>query len=184
MDSIVLKRAILGGEGRDMDNEYAVHQVQQRFRQMFDRFRGTVYAAAFSCMRNQADANDILQEVFLKFYQHMDELTDESSIKSWLLTVTFNTCRTFKKSGWFSKTFFSDDLDELSYEEDFGEESDLFVQVMRLPDKERIPLHLFYYEGCTITEISQLLKINESTLRVRIMRGRERLRSYLKEESV
>ena len=180
MDYAISDNRFFGGEAKNMSSDIA---AQQKFRGSFETFKGTVYAAAFSCMKNQADANDVLQEVFLKFYQHMDEI-DDSAIRSWLLTVTYNTCKTIKKSGWFSRTFFSDDIDEISYEENFGEESDLFVHVMRLPDKERIPLHLFYYEGCSVAEISKLLKINESTIRVRIMRGREHLKAFLKEGSI
>ncbi|MBQ7782423.1 MAG: sigma-70 family RNA polymerase sigma factor, partial [Oscillospiraceae bacterium] len=70
------------------------------------------------------------------------------------------------------------------YEESFGENSDLFDAVMSLPEKERIPLHLFYYEGCSTAEIAKLLKMKESTVRVRMMRGREKLKKILKEESV
>lgn len=157
---------------------------REKFRTVFEKYRGSVYAVAYSFMKNQADSNDILQEVFLKYYESMDELSEDKDIRPWLLTVTANTCRNFMRSGWFSKTFFTDDLDNIAYEQDFGEESDLFRALMRLPEKERIPVHLFYYEGCSTAEISKILKVNTSTLRVRMMRAREKLKIYLKEESV
>ena len=55
---------------------------------------------------------------------------------------------------------------------------------MKLPERERVLIHLFYYEGCSAKEISHMLKINESTVRVRIMRGREKLKKILEEGSV
>lgn len=157
---------------------------QQHFRSCFEHYSRTVYAVAFSMMKNSADANDIMQEVFLKFYQNMDKLTDEAHIRPWLITVTVNTCRNTLRSGWFSKTIACDISAEGSYEESFGEKSELFYAVMNLPEKERVPIHLFYYEGCSTSEIAKLLKMKESTVRVRIMRGREKLKKLLKEETV
>lgn len=158
--------------------------AQQHFRSCFELYSKTVYAVAFSIMKNSADANDIMQDVFLKFYQNMDKLTDDAHIRPWLITVTVNTCRNTLRSGWFSKTTARDVSEEGTYNEDFGEKSDLFYAVMKLPEKERVPLHLFYYEGFSTAEIAGLLKMKESTVRVRIMRGREKLKKLLKEETV
>ena len=157
---------------------------QQRFRRCFDEYSRIVYSAAFTMMKNAADSNDVMQEVFLKFYQNMDKLTEEAHVRPWLITVTMNTCRNELRSGWFSRTVRKDTLDEASYDEDFGEKSDLFYAVMELPEKERVPIHLFYYEGCSTSEIAKLLNMKESTVRVRIMRGREKLKKKLKEEMV
>ena len=157
---------------------------QQRFRRCFDEYSRIVYSVAFTMMKNTADSNDVMQEVFLKFYQNMDKLTEEAHVRPWLITVTMNTCRNELRSGGFSRTVRRDNLDEASYDEDFGEKSDLFYAVMELPEKERVPIHLFYYEGCSTSEIAKFLNMKESTVRVRIMRGREKLKKKLKEEMV
>lgn len=157
---------------------------EQRFRRCFEEYSRMVYSVAFTMMKNSADSNDVMQDVFLKFYQNMDKLTDEAHIRPWLITVTMNTCRNNLRSGWFTRTIRREDPEEGSYEQDFGEKSDLFYAVMELPEKERVPLHLFYYEGCSTAEIAKLLKMKESTVRVRIMRGREKLKKILKEETV
>ncbi len=157
---------------------------QELFRRVFEDYKGMVYSVAYSYMKNRADANDIMQDVFLKFYQRIEDLKDEAGYRPWLLSVTANTCKNMLRSGWLSKTVFSDTIDEIPYEQDFGEESDLFRAVMRLPEKERIPIHMFYYEGCSAPEISKVLKVKEATIRVRLMRAREKLKKLLKEESV
>lgn len=157
---------------------------EQRFRCCFEAYSRMVYSVAFTMMKNSTDSNDVMQEVFLKFYQNMDKLTDEAHIRPWLITVTMNTCRNYLRSGWFTRTIHREETEEGSYEQDFGEKSDLFYAVMELPAKERVPLHLFYYEGCSTAEIAKLLKMKESTVRVRIMRGREKLKKILKEETV
>lgn len=159
-------------------------EKQQRFKSCFEQYSRLVYSVAFGFMKNRADANDIMQEVFLKFYNEMDRLTDEEHIKPWLITVAANTSRNALRSGWFSKTVFGEISEEPAYNEDFGEKSDLFDAVMSLPEKERIPLHLFYYEGCSTAEISRLIHVKESTVRVRLMRGRQKLKRILREEKV
>lgn len=154
---------------------------QLRFRGVFDRYSRLVYSVAFSYMKNSADANDIMQDAFLKFFSHMDELQSEDHIRRWLITVTVNSCKNELRSGWFSRTFATDDFGNASYEEDFGEQSELFFAVMKLPEKERIPIHLYYYEECSTSEIAQMLGMKESTVRVRLMRAREKLKKILKE---
>lgn len=156
-----------------------------RFRKDYDQYSRLIYSVAYSYMKNTSDANDAMQEAFLKYYQHMEHLESEEHIKPWLITVVSNICKNMLRSGWFTRTFFQEDCEEEPVsEEDFGERSELFWAVMKLPEKERVPVHLFYYEGYSAVEISKLLKINVSTVRVRLMRGRERLKSILKEEQV
>ena len=157
---------------------------QRYFREIFNKYSRLVYSVAYSYMKNSADANDVMQEAFLKYYSSMDTLSDEAHIKPWLITVTSNICKNNLRSSWFTRTVSTEDCPELTYDQDFGEESDLFRAVMKLPEKERIPIHLFYYEGCSTAEISKMLKIKESTIRVRMMRGRKKLQMILKEESV
>lgn len=157
--------------------------LQTEFRQLFDTYSKLVYSVAFSYMKNQSDSNDIMQEVFLKLFQNLPQL-EKSNLKAWLITVTANNCKNVLRSAWFSRTFSLDDADEPSCEQDFGEGSDLFHAVMKLPEKDRIPIHLYYYEGYSTSEIAKILKIKESTVRVRLMRTREKLKHLLEEETV
>lgn len=171
-----------GGEQIKMHSNIDKSHRNDLFRTAFETHSEIVYRVAFCFLRNTQDANDAMQEVFLKYFRCMDKLGE--NIRPWLITVTANTCRNMLRSGWFTKTISVNDIEELTYDQGFGERSDLFDAVMRLPEKERIPLHLFYYEGCSNAEIAQLLKMNESTVRVRIMRGRKKLEKLLKEEPV
>ena len=159
-------------------------EKQQLFKNVFESCSRRVYSVAFSYMKNRSDSNDVMQEVFLKYYKNMDKLSDCGHIKPWLITVTSNICKNTLRSSWFTRIVSEDDLDTVPYEEDFGEESDLFRSVMRLPEKERVPLHLFYYENFSTSEIARMLGVKESTVRVRMMRGREKLKKLYKEESV
>ena len=111
-------------------------EKQQLFKNVFESCSRLVYSVAFSYMKNRSDSNDVMQEVFLKYYKNMDKLSDCGHIKPWLITVTSNICKNTLRSSWFTRIVSEDDLDTVPYEEDFGEESDLFRSVMRLPEKE------------------------------------------------
>lgn len=157
---------------------------QEAFKRVFNTYRNIVYSVAYSYLKNSSDANDIMQDVFLKYYQNMDSITEEGSVRPWLVRVTANCCKNVMRSGWFSRVFFPENFEDIPYEQDFGEKSELYSAVMQLPEKERIPIHLFYYEGCSAHEISEMLSVKESTIRVRIMRAREKLKKILEEGSV
>lgn len=156
---------------------------QELFRRVFEDYKKLVYTVAFSFMRNRQDSNDVMQDVFFKFYEKMDSIS-EDGYRPWLISVTANTCKNYLRSSWHSRIFSLEEAGDIPVNENFGQETDLFTALMRLPEKERVLIHLFYYEGCSAKEISDILKINESTVRVRIMRGREKLKKYLEEESV
>ena len=111
-------------------------EKQQLFKNVFESYSRIVYSVAFSYMKNRSDSNDVMQEVFLKYYKNMDKLSGYGHIKPWLITVTSNICKNTLRSSWFTRIVSEDDLDTVPYEEDFGEESDLFRSVMRLPEME------------------------------------------------
>lgn len=159
-------------------------EKNKRFRCIYEQYSKLIFSVAYSYMKNSADANDVIQEAFLRFYQHMDNLTDEEHIKPWLITVTSNICKNTLRSGWFTRTVSSESCNEAEFIQDFGDDNDLFNAVMKLPENERIPIHLFYYEGCSSAEIARLTNTREGNVRVRLMRGRKRLKKLLKEETL
>ena len=156
---------------------------QELFRRVFEEYKRLVYTVAFSFMKNRQDSNDVMQDVFFRFYEKMDSIS-EDGYRPWLISVTANTCKNYLRSVWRNRVFSLEEAGEICCEDNFGETSDLFSAVMKLPERERVLIHLFYYEGCSAKEISHMLKISESTVRVRIMRGREKLKKILEEGSV
>ena len=65
---------------------------------------------------------------------------------------------------------------------DKQENDDLVKEVLSLPEKYRIPIHLFYYEDYSIKQISEVLETPEATIKIRLKRGREKLKKSLKKE--
>ena len=121
------------------------------------RYGDTVYRVALNCCKNAADAEHV---------------------KRWLIRVAVNEGRKLRSSGWFKRRA---SLEEYAGTVDFEspEESELFIIVMALPEKYRVPLYLYYYEDYTIKEVAALCKLKESTVQTRLQRARERVKKAL-----
>lgn len=141
----------------------------------------TVYRVALNCCKNAADAEDIMQTVLLKLYREKTDFESEEHVKRWLIRVAVNEGRKLRSSGWFKRRA---SLEEYAGTVDFEspEESELFIIVMALPEKYRVPLYLYYYEGYSVDETGEILGLKPSTVQTRLARGREKLKAMLTEE--
>lgn len=139
--------------------------------------KNSVFGIAFNYTKNNADANDITQEVFMKYYTCKKTFDGDEHIKAWLIRVTVNACKKYLLSSWVKRTV---PLDEAIPFED-NEDSELFEAVMALPRLYRVVVHLHYYEGYSISEITSILGAKEGTIKVRLMRARNMLKLNLKE---
>jgi RNA polymerase sigma-70 factor (ECF subfamily) len=135
---------------------------------------------AFSYLRNKADADDAFQEVFLKYLTGRREFADETHERAWFIRVTINVCHMHHRSFWFRKRSSFDAYDDKGKEDEYT--SELFRSVMGLSTKLRVTVYLFYYEGYSVREISEILDVNENTVRSRLMQARKKLKGMLTED--
>ena len=140
----------------------------------------TIYRIAVSYTKNPADADDIVQQTFVKLLSRRDSFTDVEHEKRWLIRVCVNECNSFFSSFWRKNV---DSMDAISKEPEFTmkESSDLYEAIKQLPQKCSIVIYLFYYEGYSTKEIAEILRIREATVRTRLVRARKLLRAQLKE---
>lgn len=147
-----------------------------------DRHKDTVYRIALNYFRNTYDAEDILQEVLLKFYTSRKKFDGEDHIRNWLIRVTINLCKNTLRVPWRKRDVALDELaDSMSFEHE--EESEVFEVVMELPEKNRIVLYLYYYEDYSVKEIADMLKLKETAVTSRLSRARKQLEFKLTEVS-
>lgn len=141
-------------------------------------YSNMVYRLAFSQTRNKSDADDIYQEVFLRYIKSESRFETEKHRKAWLIRVTVNCCKKMWVSAWIKKIV---PLNEtVSFE--MKEETDLHYELKKLPLKYRSVIHLFYYEDLSIEEISEVLNQRPSTIRTQLTRARYKLKEILKED--
>lgn len=142
------------------------------------RYSDMVYRLAFARTGNRSDAEDLYQEVFLRYLTRAPAFTSEDHRKAWLLRVAVNCANRFHTAPWRKRT---EPLSEaLSVPAPEGE--DLWEELRRLPERDRTVLHLYYYEDMTTEEIAKLLDRNPATVRSQLLRARAKLKKLLVEE--
>ena len=145
-----------------------------------ERFSTDVFRMAYARTNNKTDAEDITQETFIKYMKETKPFEDENHVKAWLLRVTINQSINLVTSAWYRKSTAMEEADAIAKE--LEEKSDVYDAVMKLPEKYRVVVHLYYYEGYSVQEISSILKIKESTIKSQLKRARAKLKEMLKED--
>ena len=150
---------------------------------LFDSYADDLYRFAVSYVGSKHDAEDVVQDVFLKLLSK-NLLFDRRFEKAYLLTITANKCKDLLKSK-ARKTSVDLESEEwhLEYYDGFTDsDRAVFDELMALDEMYRVPLHLFYYEDYSITEIAKVLDLPDSTVKTRLKRGRDKLKKTLRKE--
>lgn len=147
----------------------------QRAEAALNKYGDSLMYLAYSYTKNMDDAQDMVQDAFLKFMTKAPEFENDEHEKAWLIRVTINLCKNFLTST-YRKT--QAELDEnISVCDEYS--TGLAEIVNSLPEKYRTVIHLFYYEGYSHKEISEILNITETAVSTRLMRGRNLLKSMI-----
>lgn len=144
---------------------------------LIGKYYDMVYKLAVSQTKDLQHAEDVTNDTFLKFIETDKQFDSEEHVKAWLIRVTINRSKSVFLSAWYRKTV---PLEEnISVEMSEGE-SEVYTAVLKLPPKYRAVIHLFYYEDLSVAEIADSLKIQPSTVRSQLTRGRAMLKDVLK----
>lgn len=143
-----------------------------------------VYRLALTKTRSTHDAEDIFSEVFLRLVANKKPFDSEEHRKAWLIRVTINCCNSHFVAPWRKNVDSMDDytLSQIPDEDSpFEREdtSDVYAQVLKLPNNMREVIILFYYENMSVREISQLLGESEASIKKRLSRARQKLKLEL-----
>ena len=154
--------------------------TEQQFTDAVERYLDMVYRIALNWFRNPADAEDAAQNAMLRLWRTDTEFQGEDHLRHWLIRVTVNVCKDTLKSPWRRRRV---SLEELPEEPVFDrpEQGELYREVMRLPEKYRTVLYLFYYEELTVKEIGEALGLRTSAVTTRLHRARAKLKERLTE---
>ena len=160
-----------------------------------------VYRIAFARTGTKADADDIYQEVFLRYIRKQPVFREEEHAKAWFIKVAVNCSRKFlgsrgrknevceehlEESGSGEKETVFRSIYKTSEEKIFADErkAELYRGLLKLSPDARLLLHLFYFEGMKISEIAKLLHRKEGTVRVQLTRARGELRGQFETDGV
>ncbi len=147
---------------------------EEYIKQVFDTHSESMLRAAFALLNNKEDAEDAVQDAFLKFIEKQPVFRDDEHEKAWLLRVTINISKNMLKSSRRKNLSVTEDIPA----EDRGT-GEVLGCVMMLPEHYRTVIHLYYYEEYSIKEIASILKLPSATVGTRLSRARKLLRKIM-----
>ena len=150
------------------------------FEQIYKTYHKDVYRLAYSYVLNKQDAEDIMQKSFLKLYKNIKKVNNSSNdIKKWLFRITINDCKDLLRTFKFKTLSFVNE-ENIINNEDYTK-NDLIYFLKSIPLNYRVPLFLHYYEGYNVKEIAKIMHKSESSIKMRLSRGREILKKEMEE---
>lgn len=152
--------------------------TEETISRVVETYSSMLLRLACTRLDDPADAEDAVQEVFLRLLTARPVFRDAEHEKAWLIRTTLHRASDFRKAAARKNV----PLDEAAQAAEPEVENGLRAAVLALPEKYSTVVHLHYYEGYSIKEIAKLLGIPAATVGTRLARGRERLRQMLKEE--
>lgn len=140
----------------------------------------TVWRVALSRTRREDAAEEVFQEVFLRLFKKERSFEDEEHRKAWLIRTTLICCRRYLSAYFSSASLSLDEIAESACSTLPEEASGLYEAILALPAKYRVPIVLYYVEELPAERCVEVLKLNPSTFRTRLQRGRQLLKNALK----
>lgn len=151
--------------------------MENDFTIVYNTLASDIFKLIFSYTLNIQDSKDILQNVFIKYFKNFKRYpNDITQIKKILIRIASNQSKNFLTSKWHTSTTL---LEDLSNYQLANEEVALIKELKKISYKYRIVIYLYYYEGYKINEISDILKVKESTVKQRLKRAKEKLKNEM-----
>ena len=153
-------------------------QNETDYIRIVEEFSDILFRIAFQNLMNRSDAEDVVQDVFVKLLKQKKGFTDDEHLKAWLIRVTINRCRDYGRL-----LFRQTEVPLMEYDgiEDTPDR-EILLELQQLKRAERTVLYLHDYEGYSIREIAELTGRNKNTVGSTLTRARNKMKVLLKEE--
>ena len=151
------------------------HEIEE----IYKEYNQMVYRLVFSYVKNEGDAEDLMQEIFIKRMCYNKEFESKEHEKRWMIRVSVNLAKDHLKSFWKKKRC---SLEEVQLQVPWNmdeEKKQVLEEVFRLPDKCKSVIYLHYFEGYSCKEIGEILHCSESAVKMRLKKGRSLLKLEL-----
>ena len=157
-----------------------VRPVQELDR-LVEQYQVAVLRTCYLYLHDRSQAEDAVQETFLKVYRNLGSFRGECSEKNWIMKIAMRVCYDMNRSGWarfFNRRVTPEMLPEASVPVEERDDA-LANAMMRLPVRLREVILLYYYQGLTVNEIAEVLGITQPSVSNRLKRGRDKLKTAL-----
>ena len=150
----------------------------QEYKRLTNLYIDMVYRVALNGCKNKYDADDIVQETFLKLLKCKKKFESDEHARNWLLRVAVNECNSMWNSSWRKKVILTDEQEDKPVFPT-PEQSELYELVIQMSPKYRQVIYLYYFEGFSVREVASILKISETAVQTRLQRARNKLKEQL-----
>ena len=156
----------------------------QRFDDLYQKYASMIFRTAYNFLLNKDDAEDIVQEVFIKYFISNKTFNDDNHEKAWVLTVTANLSKNVLRSKSRQNLELDDTIKivDNKFEKAITNHLDLEEAMKKLTANQRLVIYLFYYEQIPIKNIAKIMKNNENTVKSHLLRAKSKMKTYLEKE--
>ncbi len=157
-------------------------EMTQEITRLIEQYGDDILKTALVILKSKELAEDVYQETFLRVCRSFSSYRRESSEKTWITSIAVNICRDYLRSSWKKRVVvtedfltYSSDTDTEELIEKRNEKKELLEAIMKLPDKYRQIIHLYYYQEMDVKDIASVLKIPGGTVKSRLFKARNLL---------
>lgn len=160
---------------------FLVKQAQRgdadAFVALIEKYKMDLYKVAKAYLKNEEDVADVMQETTLSAWEHLGELKKVAYFKTWLTRILINNCNNVLRER--KRCIAAEDFSMQGEEPQAESDAEFYEMLSCLPEKYKNIFLLYYGQGFRTREIAELLDLSENTVKSRLRRGRENLRSQL-----
>lgn len=175
-----VKIVYFSGEG---GKNLAIKINGELFKKLVTQYGNSILRMCYMYLKDYQLAEDVTQETFLQVWNKYETFENKSSEKTWITRIAINRCKNCMRASWFKRISIQE-LPEI-FENDSSEmilnKGTISLKIMKLPQKYREVILLYYYQELSVKEISAVLNQKETTILQRLKRARECLKPRLQE---
>lgn len=154
---------------------------EKSFDHLYEKYHISIYTVCYRYIRNEADACELTQDVFIKAYKNLRKFKEKSKFFTWLYRIAINTCLSFKRRDKLRKL----DLEKPQNSVGLGKRIRMKVAIdkalLKLPDRQKLCFILHHYQGHTFAEIGDIMKITPGAAKANHHHAIRKLRLLLKD---
>ncbi len=154
---------------------------EEEIKELVEQYSSLIFRISYCILCNPQDAEDAVQETFLRYLTKAPEFVSEEHRKAWLIRVSANISKNMQMFKLRRETVSIDDIENVGIARD---DFEIFELIMSLPAKYKIVMTLYYVEGYKSKEIAEIIDVNEDAVRKRLQKGRELLKVEFEKEQL
>lgn len=155
------------------------NRSEEEIKEVVDKYSSLIFRITYCILCNSADAEDAVQETFLRYITKAPIFNDEEHRKAWLIKVSANISKNMLMFRMKREAINIDDIENIGIAQS---DYETFELIMSLPAKHKIVMTLYYVEGYRSKEIAEIIGISEDAVRKRLQKGRELLKKEIEKE--